>query len=124
MRVSNEQIVSALFSTGTNKAAAAAVGLSERAFYDRVRSSECQALIAQTKTAILESATSRAESRLSDAVDTMYSIMTNSENAAQVRLSASDALIRQTLKLIEVVDVERRLGEVEQAMREWEKENT
>ena len=121
MRVSNEQIVSALFSTGTNKAAAAAVGLSERAFYDRVRSSECQALIAQTKTAILESATSRAESRLSDAVRIMGEIMADPENGAQTRLNAAEALIRQTLKLIEVVDVTRRLDEVEQAMKEWEK---
>ena len=121
MRVSNEQIVSALFSTGTNKAAAAAVGLSERAFYDRVRTDECQALIMQTKAAILESATNAAESRLSAAVCVMDEIMNDAENGAQTRLNAAEALVRQTLKLIELVDVTKRMEAIEAAIKEIEK---
>ena len=123
MRVSNEQIVSALFSTGTNKAAAAAVGLSERAFYERVRSPECQKLITETKAAILENATNRAESRLCAAFDVMDKIMNDEETAASVRLQAADALVRQTLKLIELSDVTKRLDEIEQAIREAEHED-
>lgn len=121
MRVSNEMIVSALFSTGTNKAAAAAVGLSERAFYDRVRTDECQALIVQTKAAILESATNAAESRLSAAVCVMDEIMENAENSAQVRLNAADSIIKNALKLLEVAEMSKRMDVIEAAIKEIEK---
>lgn len=121
MRVSDEQIISAMLASPTNKAAAAAVNLSERSFYQRTRTQEFREKMDQVKAEILESATNRAESRLSDAVDTMCSIMADETNAAQVRLSASDALIRNALKMMELVDVEKRLNQIETAMKEFDR---
>ena len=75
----------------------------------------------QTKAAILESATNAAESRLSAAVCVMDEIMNDAENGAQTRLNAAEALVRQTLKLIELVDVTKRMEAIEAAIKEIEK---
>ena len=118
MRVSDEQIIAALFSCGSNRDAAAALGVSQKALYERLKKPDFKSKLAQAKADILQAATNRAESRLNAAIDTMDEIMRNEENPVSVRLSASDAIIRQTLKLIELVDVTKRLDEVEAAIKE------
>ena len=123
MRIADEQIISALFSFGSNRDAAAALGLSEKAFYERLKKPEFQSKLSAAKADILQAATNRAESRLTAALDTMDKIMQDEENPASVRLNASEALIRQTLRLIELVDVTKRLDEIEAAIREAENEN-
>lgn len=121
MRVSDEQIIAALFSSGSNRDAAAALGLSEKAFYERLKKPEFQTKLTETKAAILESAANAAESRLSAAVCVMDEIMRDEENGAQTRLNAAEALIRQTLKLLEVAEMSKRMEEIEAAIKEIEK---
>lgn len=121
MRVSDEEIIAALFSCGSNRDAAAALGLSEKALYERLKKPDFKSKLAQAKDDILQAATNRAESRLNAAIDTMDEIMRNEENPVSVRLSASEALVRQTLKLIELVDVTKRMDEIEAAIKEIEK---
>lgn len=121
VRVTNEQIISALFECESNRAAAEAVGLSESGLYERMRAPEFRSLLADTKARILEAAASRAESRLESAISTMHAVMVDEENGAQVRLNAADALLRQTLKLMQLVDVSQRLDRIEAAIAEAEK---
>lgn len=120
MRVTDEELIAAMFSSANNRAAAAAAGLSERSFYERTRTPEFKEKLSQVKAEILTNATNAAEGRLSDAVRIMGEIMADPENGAQTRLNAAEGLIRQALKLIELTDVTRRLDEIEQAMKEWE----
>ena len=116
MRVSDEAIAAALLAHRNNHTAAAAVGLSDRAFYNRIRRPEFQAQLSAAKTAILEDAVNTARSRLRDAVDVLYRVMTDSGNPASVRTQAADSLIRNTLKLIETEDISRRLDVLETKM--------
>ena len=120
MRVTDEELIAAMFSSANNRAAAAAAGLSERSFYERTRTPEFKEKLSQVKAEILTNATNAAEGRLSDAVRIMGEIMADPENGAQTRLNAAEGLIRQALKLIELTDVTRRLDEIEQAVKEWE----
>lgn len=118
MRVTNEEIAAALFKYGSNKAVASAVGLTEKALYERLKKSEMQALIAETRTRILETATDAARGQLDDAVRVLGEVMSDKSNAGSVRTQAAEGLIRQTIKLIEVYDIARRLEEVEAVIRE------
>ena len=56
MRVADETILTALFSYASNREAAKAVGLSERAFYSRLRAPALQDKLKQEKSAMLEHA--------------------------------------------------------------------
>ena len=67
VRVTDEEIIAALFANATNRAAAEAVGLTERQFYNRTRAPTLRAKLDRAKRELLEHATSAAESRLSDA---------------------------------------------------------
>ncbi len=118
MRVTDEQIIAAMLANSTNSEAAEAVGLTERQFYNRTRAPTFRAKLDETKAALLEHATSAAESRLSAAVGVMGEIMVDSETAAGTRVQAADALIRNTLKLLELTDVSRRLDIIEKQLSE------
>jgi len=120
LRVTDEEIINALFSNGTNRTAAAAVGLTERQLYNRTRAPTFREKLAEAKTALLERATNAAESRLSTAVSVMAEIMEDNETAAGTRVAAADGLIRNTLKLLELTDVSRRLDEIEKMLAEAE----
>lgn len=118
MRVTDEQIIAALFSHSSNREAAKAVGLTERAFYTRIRSPEFQKKLAAEKGAILEHATNAAESRINAAVNVMAEVMLDTENPGSVRTQAADALIRASLKLLEIHDIARRLEALERNMED------
>ena len=68
------------------------------------------------KAQILEHASNAAQSRLNDAVDVMAQVMADGENAPSVRVQAADALIRHTMKLLELNDISRRLDSLERSM--------
>ena len=116
MRVSDEQIIAALYANGTNKAAATALGMSEKWLYSRAPA--FREKLSEAKQQLLERATNSAESRLNAAIGVMAEIMSNDETAAGTRVAAADALIRNTLKLIEMTDIESRLDELEKILKE------
>lgn len=114
MKASDEQIVSALMSTRTNAEAAAACGLSTRQLITRMQAPELQALLTDAKSKVLERATESAQAAMVNAVDVMREIMQDTEHAPQVRLNAADAILRNGLRLTDVVDVQRRLAALEE----------
>lgn len=118
IRVSDEEIIAALFSCGSNHETAAACGLSERRLYSRIRAPDFQAKLAEEKAAILERATNAAESRLSAAVDVMAGVMLDTENPGSVRTQAAEAVVRTSLRLMELTDLCRRVDAIEKQMRE------
>ena len=55
-KVSDEALVAALISCGTMKAAAASVGLTERAVFDRMKDRDFKAIYQQAKTDVIREA--------------------------------------------------------------------
>lgn len=98
MAASDEQIIAALMTGGTIKAAAAAVGMSERAVYDRMNRGEFQALYKSAKADIVRAATISINSRLQDAIDTVAGIMQDTDNNPAVRLQAAQTIINNAAK--------------------------
>lgn len=100
-KVSDEQITAALLTTGTIKAAAAAVGISERTIYDRMNDGEFQAVYKAAKADLMRAAVFKINGQLQAAVDTIAEIMTDKENSAATRLQAAQAILNNAGKFMQ-----------------------
>lgn len=120
MRVSDEEIVAAMLTHSTNRKAAEAVKLSDRAFYSRIRKPSFQSKLAEEKARILEFAANAARGHINKAIQVMAQVMADEENAPGVRTQAADALIRNSLKLLEIADISQRLDNLESRLEQEE----
>ena len=96
--ISDEQLVAALLQNGTIKGAAAAVGLSERALYDRMSAGQFQAVYKAAKADLIRAAVLNINRQLQAAIDTVVDVMTNEENNAAVRLQAAQTILNNAGK--------------------------
>lgn len=97
-KASDEQIIAALLAHGTLKAAAAAVGISERAIYDRMNGGEFQALYKAAKADLVRAAVFNINNQLQAAIDTVVDVMQDENNNAAVRLQAAQTILNNAGK--------------------------
>lgn len=96
--VSDEQIIAALLNSGTLKVAASAVGISERALYDRMNRGEFQALYKSAKADLIRAAVFNLNNQLQEAINTVSEIMTDKENNPAIRLQAAQTILNNAGK--------------------------
>jgi len=106
--VSDEQIIAALFSNGTIKAAAAAVGISERSLYDRMNEGEFIALYKSAKADLIRGAVVNLNAKIQAAIDTVNDIMTDSNNNAAIRLQAAQTILNNANKFSQRLSAEEQ----------------
>lgn len=99
--VSDEQLIAALLNNGTISAAAAAVGLSARAVYDRMRGGDFQALYKAAKVDLVRTAVFNLNRQLQAAIDTVVAVMQDKENNPQTRLQAAQTILNNAGKFTE-----------------------
>lgn len=116
MKVTDEAIISALLSCPNNVQAAAACGITREQLYRRIRAPAFKDKMREARAEILENATRALQTATSGAVDTMVSIMQDKANSAQVRLNASESIIRNCLRMTEQNEILQRLDELEARM--------
>lgn len=107
--VSDEQIIAALLANGTQRAAAAAVGVDERTIYNRMNDGEFRALYKSAKADIIRAAVFNLNAQLQTAVDTIASVMTNEENNAAVRLQAAQTILNNAGKFAQRLEVSENI---------------
>lgn len=103
--ISDEAIIAALLDHGTIRAAAEAVGLSERTIYDRMSDGEFQALYRAAKSDLVRAALLRINRHLERAIDTVAEIMEDEDNNAAVRLQAAQTIINNAGKFAQRLQV-------------------
>ena len=96
--IPDEQIIAALLHNGTIRAAAAAVGISERALYDRMTDGTFQALYKSAKNDLIRAAVFSINGKLQAAIDTIEGIMLDENNNAAVRLQAAQTILNNAGK--------------------------
>ena len=96
--ISDEQIIAALLNNGTIRKTAAAVGLSERAVYDRMNTGEFQVLYKAAKADLIRSAVFNINGRLQEAIEVITDIMNDTETNAAVRLQAAQTILNNAGK--------------------------
>lgn len=115
--ITDEQIIAALLSSGTIKKAAAAVGLSERAIYDRMNTGDFQALYKAAKADVIRSAVFGITSKLQEAIDTTAEIMGDPANNPAIRLQAAQTILNSAGKFTQ------RLQEIENTVSAQQEAN-
>ena len=110
----NEQILAALVATGSVRAAAKAVGVSETTIRARLNDPDFRKEYETAKGAILAEACDSLAARLTHAVEVLVDVLDNTENAATVRVPAADSLLRHGLRYIEMGNILLRLDALEQ----------
>lgn len=96
--VTDEQIIAALLSNGTQQAAAAAVGLDVRTIYNRMAKGEFKALYRSTKADIIRTAVNGLNAQINAALETVVDVMKNEENNPAVRLQAAQTILNNAGK--------------------------
>ena len=106
--VSDEQIIAALLSNGTIKAAAAAIGVSERSIYDRMNEGEFKALYKSAKADLIRGAVVNLNMQIQAAVDVVADIMNDTSNNAAVRLQAAQTILNNAGKFSQRLTAEEQ----------------
>ena len=112
--ISDEQIIAELLDKGTIKAAAAAVGLSERALYDRMSKGDFQALYKSAKADLIRAAVLNLNRQLQAAIDTVCEVMQDESNNAAVRLQAAQTILNNAGKFAQRLQVDETSVQAQQ----------
>ena len=114
-RKNDEVLLSALIACGSVRAAAKIAGCSETTIRTRLNDDVFRDRYEQAKGAILTEACDAISARLTRAIDTLCEVLEDTENAATVRVSAADSLLRHGLRYVEVANILARLEAIEKA---------
>lgn len=123
MKVTDEAILGALLATGSNRAAAKALGVSEKTIRSRLQKADFRERYEDLKNGMVEAVADEIACNLSTAVQTIVEIMTNPENNASVRSQAAGELLRTALRYFEAGKFERRITALEAAQNQPITEN-
>ena len=115
--ISDEELIAALISTGTIKAAAQAAGIGERTFYTRMKSGEFQALYKAAKADTIRAAVNALNARTQAAIDTIAEIMEAQDVNPATRLQAAQTILNHAGRFAD------RLQAAEQSVQLQEEQN-
>ena len=110
--ITNEEIIAALLSRRTIKEAAAAVGLSERAVYDRMNGPEFKLQYQEARADLVRAAVVSLQEHLQAAIDTVADIMADPENNPAVRLQAAQTIINTQSKYVAGLQAAEREADI------------
>lgn len=114
-RLNDEKILAALIASGSVRKAAKVAEVAESTIRNRLNDDAFRARYEQAKEAILSEACDALAARLTLAIDTLCSVLENEENAATVKVSAADAILRHGVRYAEMANILTRLAALEQA---------
>lgn len=113
-RKNDETILAALIACGSVRAAAKVACVSETTIRARLNDPDFRKEYETAKGAVLTEACDSLAARLTHAVDVLVEVLDNTENAATVRVTAADSLLRHGLRYIEMGNILLRLDALEQ----------
>ena len=114
MRITDEQLITAVLGSTSNRKAARALGLSERSLYRRLESEELQRKLRDAQGVLLNDAVTQMRRSLTEAASVIVSVMNNQECSPQVRINAADLLLKGYMRLSERAEILDRLDKLEE----------
>jgi hypothetical protein len=122
MKVTDNQLISALLSCPTIKLASESVGLSEQSVYSRLRKPDFREKLQNARTTQFQVISSKLEDANFKALDTLINILDDSEVSAGIKVRASQTLLDLSLKNREQADIISRIENLEQMLDEQSKQ--
>jgi DNA-binding MurR/RpiR family transcriptional regulator len=111
----HEQALAALLSSPTIRAAKKA-GVSETTLWRYMHEPEFSKKYSEARRDVVEHMAVRLQSRANDAAAILFTIAKDKKAPASARVTAAKAIIEQTLKTIELLDLDVRLKEIERRL--------
>jgi AcrR family transcriptional regulator len=108
-----EQLLIALLSNPTIKAAAKAAGVPESTIYNYLNDEDFSKEYAQRKRAAVQSAADYLQSRVQSATEIINAIMENELTPPQVRVSACRTVLEYHYRVLEIQEIKDRLTQLE-----------
>ena len=96
--ISNEEIIAALLSAGSVKAAATAAGIPVRTLYDRMNNAEFQTLYRSARAEVLRAAVHNLNSHTQEAINTIAEVMNDPDINPATRLQAAQTILNTASK--------------------------
>ena len=119
-KLNDERIVLALLAAGNVRAAAQTAGVSERTIRARLKEPDFNKLLTEIKSQAVQTTTAALSDKLGEAVAVLRDVMTDTDNAAAVRLQAASEILRQALRFYSLTDIEARISALEASQMEDE----
>lgn len=120
MRVTDNQLISALLSYPTIKQASDEVGLSEQAVYSRLRKVDFREKLQSARNDQFQVISSKLEDANFKALNTLVSILDDSEVSAGIKVRASQTLLDLSLRNREQADILTRIQNLEEMLKSSE----
>lgn len=121
MSQNDATLIAALLELPTIEAAAQAAGVSRKTVERRMDDPEFLEAYNDARRQLVTTAAGRISSRIGRAADTLGEVMDNTEAPAAARISAARAILEYGLKYGELVDVTRRVDELESRLEDMQK---
>lgn len=120
MRVTDNQLISALLSSATIKQASDEVGLSEQAVYSRLRKGDFRIKLQNARNDQFQVISSKLEDANFKALDTLVRILDDKETSAGIKVRAAQTLLDLSLKNREQADIISRIQNLEAVLKSQE----
>lgn len=117
MKVSDEKIILSLLQTGSPKATAKELGITETTIYNRRRKPSFKERYQSMQDDLLESASAMLKARMHKAIRTAERVLDDPESSGQTKLNASQMILNTGLRYNEQADILRRLKALEDATK-------
>lgn len=117
MRVTDNQLISALLTCPTIKLASEKVGISEQSVYARLRKPDFRMKLQSERNTQFQVISSKLEDANFKALDTLINILDNDEVSAGIKVRASQTLLDLSLKNREQVDILQRIECIEEMLK-------
>lgn len=119
--VKDEALISALLSSGSVVEAAKECGCSKSTIYNRLKDPEFSEKYCMARMEVLKTGAAKLHGYLGTAIETLAGVMNNKEVPAQTRLNAAESIIRNCLKVSELVDIAENIRRIEAKLANWGK---
>ncbi len=106
-------VIAALLSSGTMKAAAEQAGIAESTLWRWSKLQEFKQAYKEARREAVGAAIAHLQQTAADAVKCLRDVMTDDEAPANARVSAARSVLEISMKAIELEDLEERLSELE-----------
>lgn len=116
-KIDDSEIITAIIQTPTIREASELCKVSQATIYARFRDGDFLERLSEERSKILNYATFRVQSLINEQLDIISSISREESNSPQVRLNASETILRYGIKLTEQRDILDRIEQLERVIK-------
>ena len=115
-RIADETMMQALTQTKDIAGASEYLGISRQAIYNRMRKPEFRQKLREQRQDKYQVANTKLTDAMNDAIETLVTIMNDTETSAGIRVRASQTILDICLKTTEQMDILERISQIEQTL--------